>query len=270
MVLDKEKIYNVLDQGFIRVVDLMGTDDSIVQSARISYGKGTKSLQDDRNLIRYLMRHRHTSPFEMCEIKVHVKAPIFVVRQWVRHRTANFNEYSARYSEMNDHFYYPGMDMLQKQSSINKQGGTGSFDPEEYEEVISSMKQVCDSAYSTYQKLLSMNVARETARCVLPVNIYTEFYWKIDAHNFMHFLRLRCEENSQQEIRAYALILRDIFKEWMPITHEAFMDYSVKSRTYSVIEAELLEQCIDKDRLTSLVESEERLSKREKQKIITS
>jgi len=264
MVLEKMKEYQVLDKGFIRIVDLMGTDDSVVQAARISYGKGTKTVQDDRNLIRYLMRNRHTTPFEMCSIKVHVKAPIFVVRQWFRHRTAKINEYSARYSEMKDEFYYPSIEMLQKQSLSNKQCSSGTFSQAEYDEIIASMKELCELSYSKYKDLLTRGVARETARGILPVNIYTEFYWKMDAHNFMHFLKLRCEEYSQQEIRAYAVTLREIFSQWMPITYEAFMDYIVKSKSYSSVERELLDQCIDKDKFASLVSADTRLSKREK------
>lgn len=256
--------YKVLDKGFIRVVDTMGSDDSVLQAARISYGKGTKSVRDDRHLIRYLMKHRHSTPFEMCEIKVHVRAPIFVARQWVRHRTASINEYSARYSEVVDDFYYPTKLALQKQSKSNKQGRDGSFSNEEYTEIIADMQQLCENAYAVYRKMLDHDVARETARCVLPLNTYTEFYWKIDAHNLMHFLKLRCDAHAQHEIREYAVVLRDIFAQWMPVTYEAFMDYVVNAKTYSSIEYELISQSLDMEGLAHSIDQEERMSNREK------
>lgn len=254
----------VLDKGMIKVLDVMGDDGSIVDSARISYGKGTRSISDNRNLIRYLMMHKHTSPFEMCEIKLYVKAPIFVTRQWVRHRTANFNEYSARYSEMQNEFYYPSHEMLQKQSQSNKQSSEGHFTTEEYEQILGSMVQASENMYQEYTKLLELGVARETARCLLPVNVYTQFYWKIDAHNLMHFLRLRCPENAQKEIREYASAIRDIFAEWLPITHEAFMDYVTESEYYSRNAHMILKQGIDPVKIAKLIEEDTTLSKREK------
>lgn len=254
----------VLDKGLIRVIDVMGTDSSVVDAARVSYGKGTRSVSDDRVLIRYLMMHKHTSPFEMCEIKLYVKVPMFVARQWVRHRTANFNEYSARYSEMPNEFYYPSHEMLQKQSLNNKQCSEGQFSLEEYEKILSIMKTATENSYEKYTHLLELEVARETARGILPVNIYTQFYWKIDAHNLMHFLKLRCEQNAQQEMRAYAHAILDIFAQWMPITYEAFMDYVVKAETYSSHGHEVLKQSIDQEKAMNLIEADEVLSKREK------
>jgi len=261
-VINLEK--QVLDKGIIRVVDIMGDDDSIADAARVSYGKGTRSVSDNRALIRYLMMHRHTSPFEMCEIKLYVKAPLFVVRQWVRHRTANFNEYSARYSEMPNEFYYPSYEMLQKQSTSNKQCSEGTFTQEEYSIIHSRMKEVTEHSYAEYQKLLELGVARETARCILPVNVYTQFYWKIDAHNLMHFLRLRCETNAQKEIREYAIAIRDILAEWLPMSYEAFMDYIVESEYYSRHGHEVLKQSIDPAKAEILIEECQELTKREK------
>ncbi len=247
------KEFKVLDKGFIRIVDFMGNEDSIVNAARISYGKGTKTSRDDRALLRYLMRHRHTSPFEMTEITLHIKAPIFIVRQWVRHRTANFNEYSARYSELENEFYYPSQNILGRQSEINKQCSEGSFHDEDYNEIISTMQNICKSAYEAYEKLLKKGLARESARGILPINIYTQFYWKIDAHNLMHFLRLRLPTNAQQEIREYALIIYDIFKQWMPNVIDAFEEYMLSSKTYSKTENEIVNQCLDKAQFETLV-----------------
>lgn len=267
MNIDKKnlinKAYKLLDKGFLRVVDLMGSEESIVQAARVSYGKGTKTKKDDRALIRYLMKHRHTSPFEMCEITLHIKAPIFIVRQWVRHRTANFNEYSARYSEMHNEFYYPSQDMLGKQSLTNKQCSKGTFNDDEYKNIISQMESVCKNSYSVYCDLLSKGVARESARGILPINIYTEFYWKIDAHNLMHFLKLRLPENAQQEIREYAVVINNILAEWMPSVHEAFDDYILSSKTYSKTEVDILNQCIDKEKFQTLLSGNNNLSTRE-------
>ena len=260
---------NVLDKGFIRLVETMGTDESVVQAARISYGKGTKSINDDTNLIRYLLKHKHSTPFEMCEIKLHIKAPIFVVRQWMRHRTASINEYSARYSEMSDDFYFPSPDSLQKQSQVNKQGREGSFSDEESELILSKMQGICNNAYHEYGELLKMGLSREIARTILPINIYTEFYWKIDAHNLMHFLKLRSSDHAQYEIRVYADAILAIFADWMPITYQAFVDYNLKSVTLSRIELQMLKKSIDQTKLHDIVESSNELSKREKFQIKT-
>ncbi len=227
----------VLDHGFIRVVDYMGDDAAVVQAARVSYGKGTRRVSDDRGLIRYLMRHRHTSPFEMCEIKLHVKLPIFVARQWIRHRTAAVNEYSARYSVLDDEVYVPGADSVAVQSSDNRQGRGVAFDAQEAEQVRAGIRASGEEAFQRYHALLNDNgagqplvegrpgVARELARVVLPLSTYTQWYWKIDLQNLLHFVALRLDRHAQAEIRAYAEILADILRRWVPATYEAFTDY---------------------------------------------
>lgn len=227
----------VLDHGFIRVVDYMGDDASIVQAARVSYGKGTKQVSEDKGLLNYLMRHWHTSPFEMCEIKLHVKMPIFVARQWIRHRTANVNEYSARYSIMDKEFYVPSPEHLAAQSSTNKQGRDAIITGQRAAHILNLLKQDGESLYGHYLDMLNLDdegnpinaaeqgLARELARMNLPVNYYTQWYWKVDLHNLMHFLRLRADAHAQYEIRAYADVLIDVLKRWVPHTHEAFMNY---------------------------------------------
>lgn len=257
----------VFEDGFVRVVDLMGTDSSVVQAARVSYGAGTKTPSDDAKLLRYMMRHRHTSPFEMCEIKLHIRAPIFVARQWLRHRTANVNEYSARYSIMVDKFYYPSFESFMKQSSKNKQGRDELFSQEDYDNLTADIKQSCEGAYAIYQNLLDKGVSREIARIILPVNIYTEFYWKIDAHNMMHFLKLRCSANAQEEIRAYANAIAGIFAQWMPITHQAFVDYQMESSTYSKEEIEMLKNSLNRESFLENCAKTKSLSQREIQSL---
>lgn len=226
----EEKEIKVLDKGFIRVVDTMGDDSSIVQAARVSYGKGTKKSSQDRALIRYLMRHRHTSPFEMCEIKLHIKMPIFIARQWVRHRTANINEYSARYSILEPDFYIPNLEDIALQSETNKQGreGASSIPEENAAKIQNIIKLQTEKAYKDYNDMIEMGVAREIARIILPANIYTEWYWKCDLHNFLHFIALRASINAQLEIRKYAQGLLEILQEWLPMTYEAFMDYRLQ------------------------------------------
>ena len=227
----------VLDHGFIRVVDYMGNDQAVVQAARVSYGSGTKSVSDDRNLIRYLLRNRHTTPFEMAEIKLHVKLPIFVARQWIRHRTASVNEYSARYSLLDREFYIPAPEALGEQSKDNKQGRAGELSSSRANRAISIMTRVADDAYGAYQNLLDENIdgsdnigiARELARTVLPVSYYTQWYWKIDLHNLMHFLALRIDKHAQLEIRRYAEEILKIVKAWVPLCYEAFIDYRAES-----------------------------------------
>lgn len=232
------KPFNVLDHGFVRVVDYMGDDSSIVQAARVSYGKGTKKASTDEGLIRYLLRHRHTTPFEMCEIKFHIKMPIFIARQWIRHRTANVNEYSARYSVMDNEFYIPSVEQLATQSTKNHQGrGEESLREEEAQRVIEILQNDSEQCYDNYLKLMNkdennkiidpnnMGIARELARMNLPINIYTQWYWKIDLHNLMHFLYLRADSHAQYEIREYANAMLNIVKEWCPVTYQAFMDY---------------------------------------------
>lgn len=243
----------VLNKGFIRVVDYMGNDDSIVQAARVSYGKGTKTLNDDRALIRYLLRHKHTTPFEMCEIKFHIKAPIFVARQWVRHRTANVNEYSARYSILEEDYYVPQEQQVKAQSSSNKQGRGNKLSPQKAQEIIDTIEDITTKSFEVYQDFLEIEntegekvgLAKELARIVLPVNIYTQFYWKIDLHNLLHFLRLRSHEHAQYEIRVYAQAMLDIIKKWVPYTYEAFQDYINGSFELSKKEVELLRELIE-------------------------
>ena len=262
--------FRVLDRGFVRVVDYMGSDNAIVQAARVSYGKGTKRSSTDAALIRYLLRHRHTTPFEMCEIKLHIKLPIFVARQWIRHRTANVNEYSARYSKMDREYYIPEPEYLKSvldeqrrsrreresqmdlfepvrhepglslaaQSTSNMQGREGRLTEAEVHDSLSRLDWVSSRTYGVYKNLLNEDddgetiredrsgIARELARSVLPVNYYTQFYWKCDLHNLMHFLSLRADSHAQYEIRAYAeLILDQILKRWVPVTYRAFQDY---------------------------------------------
>lgn len=255
----------VLDHGFVRVVDYMGDDAAIVQAARVSYGRGTKQVSNDRGLINYLMRHRHTSPFEMCELKLHIKLPIFVARQWIRHRTANVNEYSARYSVLDREFYVPDQDFirLQKaerraapnqaslfedlggaapqataaQSTTNKQGREGVLEAEAAAQVLREIGAISARSFTTYEKLLGdeerPGIARELARVVLPLNTYTQMYWKIDLHNLLHFLRLRHDSHAQYEIRAYAEVLMDVVRRWVPLTARAFADYRLEGAELS-------------------------------------
>jgi len=261
----------------------MGGDDAIVQAARVSYGKGTKRQNEDRNLIHYLLRHRHSTPFEMCEIKFHVKLPIFVARQWIRHRTANVNEYSARYSILEKEFYLPDRSHLEEskkrtktsfarkeghpdmfgtaplagvapQSASNKQGREGELDIEEAQSVIKNIHSESSRAYTFYLKLLNETedgnvldpkrdgLARELARMVLPVNYYTQWYWKIDLHNLMHFLSLRGDPHAQHEIRAYADVMLDILKSWVPLTYEAFVEHRLRAVTLSASALEVVKR----------------------------
>jgi thymidylate synthase (FAD) len=223
-----------LDKGFVRLIDVMGDDNAIVQAARVSYGSGTKKVHEDRGLIRYLMRHLHTTPFEMVEFKFHVKLPIFVARQWIRHRTANVNEYSGRYSEMKDEFYVPDPEQVRAQSATNKQGrADDSFAPEEAERIRTMMRTTQESLYGQYQELLDTDLAREIARINLPVSNYTEWYWKIDLHNLFHFLRLRIDSHAQYEIRVYGEAMASIVKAAVPLAYEAFEDYILNSQKFS-------------------------------------
>lgn len=220
-----KKKLKILDKGFVRIVDIMGDDSSIVQAARISYGKGTKHSSQDRSLIRYLMRHKHTSPFEMCEIKLHIKMPIFVARQWIRHRTANVNEYSGRYSVMSEDFYIPSISDIAKQSVDNKQGRGEILEEKEAKKVRKLIEKQSKEAYEAYEAMLEKGIAKEIARIVLPQNIYTEFYWKIDLHNLFHFLYLRSHPTAQFEIREYSKAIESMVQEWVPMAYEAFVDY---------------------------------------------
>ena len=226
-------IHKVLDHGFVRVIDYMGNDTSIVQAARVSYGEGTKKSRDDKSLIFYLMRHWHSTPFEMCEIKLHVKLPVFVARQWIRHRTANVNEYSARYSILDNEFYIPKSENLASQSSSNNQGRGDVLEGEEAKKVIQILKSDSLRSYKSYEKMLSKEnkkgLARELARMNLPTNIYTQWYWKTDLHNLFNFIRLRNDLHAQYEIRVYAEKIAELVKKWVPFAFEAFEQYQLNS-----------------------------------------
>ncbi len=239
------KPFKVLDDGFIRVIDYMGSDQSVVQAARVSYGKGTKKLRQDRGLIRYLMRHKHTTPFEMCEIKFHIRIPMDAWRQWIRHRTANVNEYSTRYSIAIDSAQTTKPDEWRMQSKDNKQGSSGYFDVETGRQLSEEERKLQNLARETYQKRIDLGVAREQARKDLPLSTYTEAYWKIDLHNLLHFLRLRMEKNAQLEIRKYAQIIgHEIVAKWVPFTWEAFLDYEMNAQKFSAIELEIIKNII--------------------------
>ncbi len=223
-----------LDHGFVRLIDVMGDDAAIVQAARVSYGDGTKTVNEDNGLIRYLMRHRHTSPFEMVEYKFHIKLPIFIARQWIRHRTANVNEYSGRYSEMKDEFYIPPAEQIRTQSSLNKQGRSEERVGAEDAEIIGGMLSATQkNLYDEYLYYLEKNTAREIARINLPLSTYTEWYWKIDLHNLLHFLQLRLDWHAQYEIRLYAEKISEIVKECNPLAWQAFEDYVINSISFS-------------------------------------
>lgn len=219
----------VLDHGFVRVIDYMGNDSAITQAARVSYGKGTKAVTNDEGLIRYLMRHWHSTPFEMCEVKLHVKLPVFVARQWIRHRTANVNEYSARYSILDREFYIPAPEHLNAQSVVNNQGRGEALQGEEAQRVLDYLRSDADRAYDHYEAMISdegqAGLARELARMNLPANIYTQWYWKVDLHNLFHFLRLRADAHAQYEIRVYAEEICKIVADWVPLAYAAFEDY---------------------------------------------
>jgi len=220
----------------------MGGDDAIVQAARVSYGQGTSKVSQDRGLIRYLMRHRHTTPFEMVEFKFHCKMPIFVARQWVRHRTANINEYSLRYSEARDEFYMPEPEHIQFQSALNKQGRSGEVPVELKQKVFDYFKKNSERSFALYQELNEAGVARELARSLLPVNIYTEWYWKNDLHNLLHFIGLRSDGHAQYEIRVFSDAMAHYVKEKAPFAWEAYQDYVVHGMRFSRVEQGLLEK----------------------------
>jgi thymidylate synthase (FAD) len=233
----------VLDLGFIQALDYMGTDEDIVQAARVSYGPSTRQRHDDRGLLRYLMRHRHSTPFEMCEVKFRCKMPIFVARQWIRHRTANVNEMSLRYSEAPDEFYVPSLEHVTLQSGNNKQGRDESLEmsPEVRESVRALMRARDEQAYADYQYLAGeLGIARELARTVLPVSLYTQWIWKIDLHNLMHFLTLRLDAHAQVEIRLFAEAMAEFVKAWVPLAWEAFTDYRLEAETFSRMELRAL------------------------------
>lgn len=232
--------FKCLDHGFIYLVDYMGGDASIVQAARVSYGIGTKTVNEDRGLIRYLLRHQHTTPFEMVELKFHVKIPIFVARQWIRHRTANVNELSGRYSVLPDEFYVPDLEHVTKQSAANKQGGGDPLTPEQQEAVRQSILEEQRAVREGYERLLELDVRRELARVNLGVAQYTEWYWKCDLHNIFHFIKLRMDPHAQYEIRVYAEAMAEIVKAVAPMAWEAFQDYALDATRFSRLEVEAL------------------------------
>ena len=262
----------ILDHGFIRVVDYMGDDTSIVQAARVSYGKGTKKVSTDSGLIKYLMRHWHSTPFEMCEIKYHVKLPIFIARQWIRHRTANVNEYSARYSILDKEFYLPSPDHLAAQSQNNRQGRGDTLEGDRAKKVLELLKGDAEQTYNHYETMLnerydgsvinenSVGLARELARMNLTLNTYTQWYWKTDLLNLMNFLRLRADSHAQYEIRAYADAMLDTVKKWVPISYDAFMDYRVGGTEVSSKGKAVIQKLMKGEETTS---EQSGLSKRE-------
>ncbi len=253
----------ILDHGFIRVVDYMGNDTSIVQAARVSYGKGTKKVSTDSGLIKYLMRHWHSTPFEMCEIKYHVKLPIFIARQWIRHRTANVNEYSARYSILDKEFYIPRPEHMSAQSTINKQGRGDNLSKKDIEKFIKILKDDADRNYKHYENMLNEDqsgkiiddnktgLSRELARINLTLNTYTQWYWKIDLHNLLHFLFLRDDPHAQYEIQAYAEIILDkIVKRWVPHTYSAFKEFQLESYNLSKTAIEVIKKKLQGQKIT--------------------
>jgi thymidylate synthase (FAD) len=263
---------SVLDHGFVRVIDYMGDDAAVVQAARVSYGKGTKKVNEDRGLIHYLMRHRHTTPFEMCEIKYHVKLPIFVARQWIRHRTANVNEYSARYSILDNEFYVPAPENLAAQSSINRQGRGDVLAPNEAARVLNLLKRDAETAYRGYVEMLNEDdagrpidpkrtgLARELARMNLSLNFYTQWYWKTDLHNLLNFLSLRADDHAQYEIRVYAEAMIATLEKWVPITAEAFRQHRLGGAHLSASALAVVKNLLAGEKVTQETSS---LSKRE-------
>jgi len=255
--------FEVLDHGFIRVIDYMGNDAAVVQAARVSYGAGTKKINADKGLINYLMAHRHTTPFEMCEIKFHIKLPIFIARQWIRHRTASINEYSARYSIMEDEFYIPRPEHLAAQSKINHQGRDEArqLSAAEQKQVLELLKKDAANAYGHYLEMINQDangnivdeskdgLARELARMNLPINCYTQWYWKIDLHNLLNFLYLRSDSHAQYEIRAYADIMLDLVQKWVPHCFEAFMKHRKDGKEVSGAALEVIKKLVKGDKI---------------------
>lgn len=268
----------VLDHGFVRVVDYMGDDNAVVQAARVSYGKGTKKVSEDAGLIKYLMRHWHSTPFEMCEIKYHVKLPIFVARQWIRHRTANVNEYSARYSILDKEFYLPSPEHLAVQSAINRQGRGDVLKPEQAKQVLNLLREDSERCYGSYQEMLNekedgavideskQGLARELARMDLTLNYYTQWYWKTDLHNLMHFLRLRGDDHAQYEIRAYADVMMETLKRWVPLTFAAFEEYRAGAAHISATGLAIIKRMLEGEKVT---QENSGLSKREWAELMT-
>jgi thymidylate synthase (FAD) len=258
----------VLDHGFVRVIDYMGDDAAVVQAARVSYGRGTRRVSEDAGLIRYLMRHRHSTPFEMCEIKYHVKLPIFVARQWIRHRTANVNEYSARYSVLDREFYIPAPEHLAAQSAANRQGRGDLLEGEEAAGVLALLRADAETSHAHYLSMLNeephdpsrRGLARELARMALTLNTYTQWYWKIDLYNLLHFLELRADAHAQYEIRAYAEAMLRTVEAWVPLTFAAFREYRLGAATFSATMLAVLRRMLAGEVVT---QPESGLSKRE-------
>jgi len=248
------KAHQLLDHGFVRLIDYMGDDGAIVQAARVSYGRGTKAVQNDAGLIRYLMRHWHSTPFEMCEAKFHVKLPVFVARQWIRHRTANVNEYSARYSILDREFYIPAPEHLAAQSEVNNQGRGAALQGEEAARVLDMLKSDANRAYDHYEDMLSQDgqqgLARELARMNLPANVYTQWYWKVDLHNLFHFLRLRADPHAQYEIQVYAQKMCEIVADWVPAAYAAFEDYRLGGANLSAKAIDCVRRMLKGERVT--------------------
>ncbi|SEN46680.1 FAD-dependent thymidylate synthase [Palleronia pelagia] len=248
------RAHPVLDHGFVRVIDYMGDDAAITQAARVSYGRGTKSVQNDEGLIRYLMRHWHSTPFEMCELKLHVKLPVFVARQWIRHRTANVNEYSARYSVLDREFYIPAPEHLAAQSSINNQGRGATLEGDEAARVLETLKADSDRAYDHYEQMMGQEgqqgLARELARMNLPANVYTQWYWKVDLHNLFHFLRLRADPHAQYEIRVYAEVICDLVRDWVPLAYAAFEEYRLGAAQLSATGVQVVRRMLAGEEVT--------------------
>jgi thymidylate synthase (FAD) len=272
------KAFPVLDHGIVRVVDYMGDDSAIVQAARVSYGRGTRRVQEDSGLINYLLRHHHTTPFEMAEIKLHVKLPIFVARQWIRHRTASVNEYSARYSVLDNEFYIPEQQHLAAQSTSNRQGRGAVLEGDEAAEVLSLLRRDAEQAYSDYSTMLNdrsspdhrddrFGLARELARMNLSLNFYTQWYWKTDLHNLMNFLRLRADSHAQYEIRAYADVMMEIMAAWVPIAHAAFVEHRMEAIQLSGTAVKAVRRMIAGEAVT---QANSGLSVREWQELIAS
>lgn len=252
--------HKVLDRGFVRVIDYMGSDSAIVQAARVSYGKGTKHLSQDAALIGYLMRHAHTSPFEMCEIKLHVKLPIFVARQWVRHRTASINECSARYSVVENEFYIPEADKVAEQSTNNAQGRGEPLSSDTAQGIIDLFKSNSENMYACYESMLDQGLARELARMNLTLNCYTHWYWKVDLHNLLRFITLRISSGAQYELREYAETILEIVRKWVPMVHAAFVEYCLESKTLSKSALDVVRKLIHGEKIAR---EETAMSKRE-------
>jgi thymidylate synthase (FAD) len=273
------KPIKVLDHGFVRVIDYMGDDSAVVQAARVSYGRGTKKSLQDKGLINYLMRHRHTTPFEMCDIKFHIKLPIFIARQWIRHRTASVNEYSARYSILSNEFYLPDRENLTPQSSTNKQGRSSEALPENIAlRVLATIKEDSLRCYKNYVAMMNQDeqgniidednvgITRELARINLTLNHYTEWYWKINLHNLLHFLTLRADSHAQYEIRVYAEVMLDIVKAWVPFVYEAFIEHRKNGANISKTGLEIVRKMVKGEKVDQETSG---VSKREWDELMT-